>query len=235
MSAATASEAEAAASVHYSPSMLQHFASKEENRQLLFIAEQYMGKTLSFSEMETIYYFYDELHFSVDLIEYLIEYCVSKGSKSIHYMQTVALSWHKQNITTVAEAKQATNLYNKNCFTVMKAFGIKGRNPVDSEIAYIQKWTNEYAFPLDIIIEACNRTIQATHQPNFPYADRILKNWHEHGVKHSSDIHVLDEEHQKKALRQKNEQPKKKQQHNFQQRSYDYAQLEQQLLNINQQ
>lgn len=32
-------------------------------------------------------FFYDDLHFSADLLEYLVEYCVSKGSTSIHYLK----------------------------------------------------------------------------------------------------------------------------------------------------
>ena len=58
-----------------------------------FVAEQYLGKALSPIEINKLLYFYDELHFSTDLMEYLIEYCVSKGSHSIRYIETVALSW----------------------------------------------------------------------------------------------------------------------------------------------
>lgn len=39
-----------------------------------------MKKTLTPSEIETLLYFYDQLHFSVDLVEYLVEYCVCKGA-----------------------------------------------------------------------------------------------------------------------------------------------------------
>lgn len=67
--------------------MVKELRQKEDVMQLLFIAEQYLGKTLSPSEISRILYFYQELHFSADLIEYLIEYCVSKGSKSIRYME----------------------------------------------------------------------------------------------------------------------------------------------------
>ena len=30
-------------------------------------------------------------------------------------------------------------------------------------------------FTLDIIVEACNRTIRQIHQPSFQYADKILQ------------------------------------------------------------
>lgn len=50
----------------------KELSSQEEVKQLLYIAEQYLAKQLSSTEVNHILYFYDELHFSSDLIEYLI-------------------------------------------------------------------------------------------------------------------------------------------------------------------
>ena len=66
---------------------------------------------------------------SADLIEYLIEYCVENGHKSMHYIRAVALSWDSQNIRTVEEAKANTVQYHKNYYSVLKAYGIGGRLP----------------------------------------------------------------------------------------------------------
>ena len=60
---------------------IKELQQEEEVRQMLFIAEQYLGTTLSRTVTDEFLYIYDQLHFSVDLIDYLIEYCVSKGSK----------------------------------------------------------------------------------------------------------------------------------------------------------
>ena len=62
---------------------------------------------------------------SADLIEYLIEYCVENGHKSMHYIRAVALSWDSQNIRTVEEAKANTLQYHKNYYSVLKAYGIR--------------------------------------------------------------------------------------------------------------
>ena len=107
--------------------------------------------------METLLYLYDEVHISAELLEYLIEYCVSKGSPSMAYIKKVGLSWAQQKITTVSQAKEETNLYNKNYFTILRAFGISNRNPLDKEIQYMNLWLNQYGFTLDIITEACSR------------------------------------------------------------------------------
>ena len=93
-----------------------------------------MKKTLTPSEIETLLYFYDQLHFSVDLVEYLVEYCVCKGSSSIHYIEKVGLAWAEAGITTVSQAKERTTTYRRNTFAIMKAFGINDRNPVQPEL-----------------------------------------------------------------------------------------------------
>ena len=93
---------------------IQQYRERKEFKELLFVAEQYLGKTLSSVDIDTITYFYDTLHMSAELIEYLIEYCVENGHKSMHYIQKVALSWSEQKLTSVSAAKASTVLYIKN-------------------------------------------------------------------------------------------------------------------------
>lgn len=209
----------------------------KEFKQLIFVTEQYLGKLLSATETESMIYFYETLEMSAELIEYLIEYCVENGHKSMHYIQTVALSWHKQNIKTVTEAKANSVLYSKNSYSVLNAFGIKGRAPAASEITYIKKWNEEYGFSLDIILEACNRTMNAIHQPNFEYTDSILKNWLSKNVKSLQDIIALDADYQKEKERKKRQTVKPKTPapsankfNNFESRTYNMDDLELRLL-----
>ena len=96
-----------------SPDRVKELKQNDEIVQLLYIAEQYLGKTLTPTEMKKILFFYDELKFSPDLIEYLIEYSVSRGHKSIRYIETVALAWAEEGITTVTMAKEANSRYSK--------------------------------------------------------------------------------------------------------------------------
>lgn len=212
-------------------------AGQEEIRQLIFIAEQYFSRPLTSTEQSNLLYFYDVLHFSADLIEYLIEYCVSKGCTGPRYMEKVAQEWYKSGITTVAQAKADSSLFNKNYFTIFHALGIKGRNPAPVEMEYMDRWLDEYGFTIEIILEACCRTIRQTHQPNFQYADKILEQWHRQGVRQLSDIGRLDAAHSAKAARMKEAgtrpAPKAASNrfNNFPQREYDWKALEQQLLN----
>ena len=211
--------------------------NRNEFKELLFVAEQYLGKTLSATDINAITYFYETLQMSADLIEYLIEYCVENGHKSIHYIQKVALSWHSQDIRTAEQAKTNSVLYNKNCYSILNAYGIKGRAPAASEIAYIRKWHEEYAFSLEIILEACDRTMNMIHQPNFEYTDSILKNWYKKNVHTLEDVSVLDAAFTRAKAdkaRQQTTQPSKpsgrNKFNNFENRSYDMNDLERRLI-----
>lgn len=166
--------------------------NREIFKEVIHVTEQYLGKTLTKTESEALVYFYDELGMSSDLIEYLIEYCVENGHKSIHYIRKVALSWAEQKIRTPEEAKAVSGQYSKNSYAVLNAYGIKGRAPAVSEMGYIRRWNEEYGFSSDLIVEACNRTMKTIHQPSFEYTESILKNWADKGVKTLADVKALD-------------------------------------------
>ena len=222
------------AKVSISAARIKELKANEDIVQMLFIAEQYLGKTLSPTDASRLLYFYEELHFSPELIEYLIEYCVSKGSKSSRYIEKVALAWHEEGITSVAAAKESSNTYNKNYFSILKALGVSNRNPVDAEIKTMNRWLNDFNFPLDIITEACNRTITTTGKTSFPYTDSILSSWHEGGVRTLLDIANLDKVHQETtstASKTVNRTRKSNKFNNFSQRTYDFEDLEKKLLN----
>ena len=220
---------------NYTAEDISMFRRQDSVKELLFIAERYLGRILTPTDMNSILYWYDGLGFSTDLIEYLIEYCVSKGHTSIRYIEKVALAWADNRITTVEQAKQAAGIHSQLYFAVMKALGITGRSLVPAETAYIEKWRTAYGFSQEIITAACERTIQAIHQPKFEYIDSILTSWKKKQVSTFEDISRLDEEYQKKrktpAVTEQTQTASKNKFNNFEQRSYDYDQLEKMLLN----
>lgn len=216
-----------------SPDRVKELKQNDEIVQLLYIAEQYLGKTLTPTEMKKILFFYDELKFSPDLIEYLIEYSVSRGHKSIRYIETVAMAWAREGITTVTMAKESSSRYAKEYFTIFKSMGISGRNPVDTEITLMNTWINDYGFTMDIIQEACSRTVLSTGQPSFQYADKILSGWKDKNVRTLADIRLLDAQHQRQKLEKNNHKKtgSSNRFNNFHQRKYDFNEYEKKLLN----
>ena len=219
----------------YSAAETKAFKENNEVKQLLFVCEQYMSKQLTRTDIETLLYFYDQLHFSTDLIEYLVEYSVSKNKKSMRYMETVALEWHKKGIKTVEEAKLDSKPYAKECYQVLKALGINNHDPLPSEITYVDRWMKEYGFTIDIILEACNRTIMQIHKPSFEYADGILKSWRAKEVHHLADIERLSNEHKSrtadKPSQQKSGKPFTTRFHEFEPHNYASGELDKFFIN----
>lgn len=219
------------------PDRVKELKQNEDIIQLLYIAEQYLGKTLTPTETRKILFFYDELHMSVDLIDYLIEYCVGRDHRSIRYIETVAMAWREEGITTVEMAKDSTSRYSKEYFSVLKAMGITNRNPSDVEISLINTWTKDYGFTMELIQEACSRTVLQTGQPSFPYADKILQRWKDKNIRTLEDVRLQDAQHQKRKLEKSVSKPAQQKSaapnrfNNFHQRDYDFAEYEKKLLN----
>ena len=218
----------------YSADDIKQFTEQEAVTELVFIAEQYLGRTLTVTDLNAILYFYDELKLSIELIEYLIEYCVTNRHTSIRYIEKVALVWAESGYQTVEQAKQANGQYNQTYSTVMKAMGISGRSLVSAETAYIDKWKNDFGFSVELIQKACEKTIQAIHEPSFEYADRILSNWKLNNISSLDDVAKADSEHQKrkKTATAAPRTASKNKFTAFDQRSYDDNHLEKMLLNI---
>ena len=215
----------------YSLDERKNFMTNEALSELLFVVEQYLGRTLADSDQDTIFFFYDKLELSIELIHYLFEYCVSNGHSSMHYINKVAINWATNGYKTVEQAKLASEQYNQTHFSIMKAMGITKRSLVSSESDYINKWTKDFGFSLEMIKAACERTIAATNEPNFKYADKILSEWHTNHFTTLEQVVKADSDHQKRkkvATTPKNSSKNKF--NNFDQRSYDYDQLEKMLL-----
>ncbi|MCC8017641.1 MAG: DnaD domain protein [Lachnospiraceae bacterium] len=180
----------------YTPDEQKSFCENSDIRELVFIAEQYLGRTLNQTDLSTLFFWYDELHLSAELIEFLIENCVSKGHTSLRYMQKIAEDYAKKDIRTVEDARMLSNRDSAVYTAVMKAFGIRGRNLIPAEMNYLRQWSEKLGFSVELIAEACTRTINAIHEPSFGYANTILKTWHTQGIHTLAEVQKADEAYQ---------------------------------------
>lgn len=190
----------------YSPEQINAFSSDESVCELLYVAQTYFGRPLTHKEIETILYWKDSLHFSSELVEYLIEYCIDNDHASIYYMDRVALSWADQKICRPEDAKQANEARSSVYRTIMREFGIKNRSLAAGEQEHLNHWINDLKFSEEIIAEACRRTIANISRPSFEYANSILNSWYRQGVTSRADITQLDALH---AQKQKTDADKK--------------------------
>ena len=176
----------------YTLDEIKEFRKNPDISELFFIIETYLKHTLSSTDTNMVLYWLDELHFSTDLVEYLVEYCITKGHSSLRYMNKVALGWTDAGIKTVDQAKDDAAAHSQIYYSVMKALGITGRNLVDSEVSLINKWVGEYGFDMELVKAACSKTISAIQKPSFEYTDSILTNWRKKDVHTLKDVEVLD-------------------------------------------
>ena len=176
----------------YTLDEIKEFRKNPDISELFFIIETYLKHTLSSTDTNMVLYWLDELHFSTDLVEYLVEYCITKGHSSLRYMNRVALGWADAGIKTVDQAKDDAAAHSQIYYSVMKALGITGRNLVDSEMSLINKWVGEYGFDIELVKAACSKTISAIQKPSFEYTDSILTNWRKKDVHTLKDVEVLD-------------------------------------------
>ena len=233
----------------YTLDEIKEFRKNPDISELFFIIETYLKHTLSSTDTNMVLYWLDELHFSTDLVEYLVEYCITKGHSSLRYMNKVALGWADAGIKTVDQAKDDAAAHSQIYYTVMKALGITGRNLVDSEVSLINKWVGEYGFDIELVKAACSKTISAIQKPSFEYTDSILANWRKKDVRTLKDVEVLDANFAKankasatgssqgtnaangSSKPKSNNSSSKNKFNNFNQRNNDYDKLEKLFLN----
>lgn len=233
----------------YTLDEIKEFRKNPDISELFFIIETYLKHTLSSTDTNIVLYWLDELHFSTDLVEYLVEYCITKGHSSLRYMNKVALGWADAGIKTVDQAKDDAAAHSQIYYSVMKALGITGRNLVDSEVSLINKWVGEYVFDIELVKAACSKTISAIQKPSFEYTDSILANWRKKDVHTLKDVEVLDANFAKankasatgssqgtnaangSSKSKSNNSSSKNKFNNFNQRNNDYDKLEKLFLN----
>ncbi len=233
----------------YTLDEIKEFRKNPDISELFFIIETYLKHTLSSTDTNMVLYWLDELHFSTDLVEYLVEYCITKGHSSLRYMNKVALGWADAGIKTVDQAKDDAAAHSQIYYSVMKALGITGRNLVDSEVSLINKWVGEYGFDIELVKAACSKTISAIQKPSFEYTDSILANWRKNDVHTLKDVEVLDANFAKankasatgssqstnaangSSKPKSNNSSSKNKFNNFNQRNNDYDKLEKLFLN----
>ena len=233
----------------YTLDEIKEFRKNPDISELFFIIETYLKHTLSSTDTNMVLYWLDELHFSTDLVEYLVEYCITKGHSSLRYMNKVALGWADAGIKTVDQAKDDAAAHSQIYYSLMKALGITGRNLVDSEVSLINKWVGEYGFDIELVKAACSKTISAIQKPSFEYTDSILANWRKKDVHTLKDVEVLDANFAKankasatgssqgtnaangSSKPKSNNSSSKNKFNNFNQRNNDYDKLEKLFLN----
>lgn len=230
-------EKERTESICMAPDRVKKLKRSKDAKMILICAQGYLGHPLNQVETDTLLYFYDELHFSAELLDYLIEYCAAKEARNIAYIKKVGFAWYDAGITTVEQAREESTNHNRDYYAILRAYGLGSRDPGTQELEYMKKWLETDRMPADLVLEAVNRTMMQIHAPRFSYTDSILASWKQAGVASMADILALDEKHAQASKaaetvrRPSSSRSSKSGSFNdFESRDIDYASLERKLL-----
>ncbi|MCR5210602.1 MAG: DnaD domain protein [Lachnospiraceae bacterium] len=184
----------------YTPEDIEKFAEDGRSKILITAAQLYYGRTLGATEIQSLMYLAYSLEMPVELIDYLMQYCVEMNKKSFYEVEKIAGVWKDAGVDTIDKAKQFVKGENddpdareKNILAMIGRTG----NISPAELDAVRQWTGTYGFSDDIIREACGRAAMRVQDiaHAYSYADKILKDWFYRGVRELKDIESLDAEH----------------------------------------
>ena len=180
----------------YGADDLRAFKAEARTEELIAVTESYLAKTISPSDLRSLLYIHKELAFDFEMLDLLLQYCVSKNKKSFNYIEAVAVSWYEQGIKTPAQAKDGISRYERTTFDIMAALGKTG-TPTIKETEFISRWVGNYGFSKEVILAACERAVMKTDTDRFPYTEGILAKWNEQGLHTLAEIETAEENYRK--------------------------------------
>ena len=91
---------------------LDRLQEDSEFGELLFIVQKYRSKILNEREEQILAYLYDGLKLPVDVLDYLVSYCVEAGHNNMSYIEKTGLDWARRGIRDVRSARQRTKEFD---------------------------------------------------------------------------------------------------------------------------
>lgn len=153
------------------------------------INSSFFQGVMSPSWYNDIILWFNKYGFDEQVMISLFNYCYNKSALHRNYVQTVADSWNKNNIKTFSDLDLYYQKYEKMTKIkklIAKKLGLN-RDLTQFEDAYIEKWTIEYGYDMNIIEIALKKTTSKAN-PSFDYIDKLLTDWKERNLKTADDI-----------------------------------------------
>lgn len=205
-----------------SPEQLQKTAENQYRAKAIEnINNEFFQGIMSPSWYSDIDLWFSKYNFDEEVMIALFRYCFNRSALHRNYIQAVADAWAKNNIKTFNDLDiyyEKQEKLKKLSKTISKKLGIT-RQLSQYEEAYIEKWTIEFNYSMDIIEIALKRTTSKAN-PSFDYLDKLLTDWHERNFATPDDIQKFLNDMKQKNKNVK-ELEKKSGYQNYEQRNYD--------------
>ena len=186
------------------------------------INNQFFQGIMSPSWYSDIDMWFKKYNFDEQVMLALFNYCFDHSALHRNYIQVVADSWYKNNIRSFSDLDKYYEKQEKISSvkkSIIKKLALN-RNLTVYEDAYVEKWTIDYGYSLDIIEIALKKTTSKSNI-SFEYLNKIISDWHDRNLKTATEI---QEYIQMSKQKQENIKDMKKQVSNYNnsnQRTYD--------------
>jgi len=148
--------------------------------------------------------------FDEDVMIALCRYCFDRQALYPKYLQAVAEGWHQSKIHTMNDLEKyylETDHLNQIKNTIKKKLKIY-KNFNEYEEAFIEKWVNDYNYPMNVIEIALKKTTSKS-SVSFDYLDTLITDWHDKKLTTPDEINeylkdMKQKEKKAKALVNKN-------------------------------
>ncbi len=153
------------------------------------INNQFFQGIMSPSWYSDIDMWFKKYNFDEQVMLALFNYCFDHSALHRNYIQVVADDWYKNNVRSFSdldkyyEKKEKISSVKKS---IIKKLGLH-RNLTIYEDAYVEKWTIDYGYSMEIIEIALKKSTSRTNI-NFEYLNTIITDWHNRNLKSVSEI-----------------------------------------------
>lgn len=172
-------------------------------------AQRVYGKTFNSYEMGIVAGMIDRLDLSEEAVLAILAYVASLGRKPLRYAEKVAIALYDDGYTTAREIVERIAVLERSkelIYKIKHLFGAGGRELSRSERTMFEKWTQRFGYEMDVIRLAYDITVDATHEPAPKYANAILENWYNAGLRTAADVEAfLEAQKAKKEEKSKGE------------------------------
>ena len=163
--------------------------SKERAHAIDCINNEFFQGVMSPTWYTDIDMLFNKYGFDEQVMIALFSYASDKRALHLKYIQTVADGWYKCNIKTFDDLdtyfakREKINVYKKEISNKLRL----NRALTTFEEDYVEKWTQEYNYGMEIIDLALQRST-TKNNAGFAYFDKLLTDWHQKDYKTVSDI-----------------------------------------------
>ena len=150
-------------------------------------AQARLGRTIGDGDQSSLLLLHDYYGLPVEVILAICEYAKTHGkANNMNYIYTVGMDWSKREIDNLERADEELRLLESihaRWGEFCQATGMRAAKPTAAQAKLFGVWIDEWHFPMSVIALAFEEMSKNTAgKISFPYINKVLANWHMHGV-----------------------------------------------------